>query len=177
MHEKTPQEYANELLQMYKANAQAIADANPFDAQKVIANKTSSKDYDLEDGVGGLLVNTTTLNQLYPVANAFITVFTDDQNGNIVIETDTTDESGKSDVFKLKTPSRSESQQSDNAGVLPYTNYNISVTSDGYVEKIIKNIPVFSGVVSVQGVDLLPIATAGKNTKPETANQENNYNL
>lgn len=176
MREKTPQDYAKELMKMYRENVAALSDSEnnialPTEQQATLTTPQ------FEDGTGGLLVNVTTLNRLYPVKNAFITVFTDIGDSVNEIETDTTDESGKSGIFNLRTPPVADSQQAENGGVLPYANYNISVKSDGYVEQIVKNIPVFSGVVSVQGIDLLPIASAGKNTQPQTSNQENRYNL
>lgn len=176
MREKTPQDYANELLKMYRENAAAIAEV----PQATVA---ATKPQPLvptpvfEDGTGGLQVNATTLNRLYPVKNALVTVFTGEVQNMTVIETDVTDESGKSGVFNLKTPPRADSQQAENGGVPPYASYNVSVRSDGYVEQIAMNVPVFSGVVSVQGVDLLPITAAGSNTRPQIIQEGNEYNL
>ena len=94
-----------------------------------------------------------------------------------ILDSDMTDESGKSRIFSLKTPPGSDSQQSDNGGEKPYATYNISVKSDGYVEKIAMNVPVFSGVVSVQGIDMLPISAAGGRTSPQIIDESNQYNL
>ena len=94
-----------------------------------------------------------------------------------VIETGTTDESGKSGVFNLKTPPSADSQNAANTASLPYANYNVSVKSDGYMEQIAMNVPVFSGVLSVQGIDLVAVAAAGKNTNPQIIQEGNKYNL
>ncbi len=175
MREKTPQDYANELLKMYRENtARPVVSALTESVEQVpfFADETQ-----FEDGTGGLQVNVTTLRRLYPVKNALITVFTGERNNMTVIETDTTDESGKSGVFNLKTQPRADSQQAENGGVPPFSRYNILVQSDGYVEQIAMNVPVFSGVVSVQGIDLLPVTAAGGNTAPQVIQEGNDYNL
>ncbi len=185
MREKTPQDYARELLEMYRANTavptQSTAPIETTEAPYGIPPETPSAIQPLpnvfEDGTGGIVVNVTTLGRLYPVKNALITVFTGEPDNMTVIETDITNESGKSGIFNLKTPPAAESQQAENGGVLPYASYNISVRSDGYVEQIAMNVPVFSGVVSVQSIDLLPVAAAGQNTSPQIIQEGNDYNL
>ncbi len=172
MREKTPQDYANELLKMYRENAEVLDNTQQLAPQKPTLPTTS-----FEDGTGGLQINATTLSRLYPVKNALVTVFTGNPDNMTVIETGITDESGKTDVFNLKTPPRADSQQAENGGNTPYASYNVSVRSDGYVEQIAMNVPVFPGVVSVQGVDLLPISAAGNNTSPQIIQEGNNYNL
>lgn len=164
MHKKTPQDYANELLQMHHASS-------------LKNDSAPAADPILKDGTGGLQVNVTTLSRLYPVKGALITVFTGPFSAPSVIEVGTTDDSGKSDVFILPTPPRSESQQAENGGEIPYANYNVSVRSDGYVEQIALGVPVFSGVISVQGFDLVSIAAAGSHTRPQIINENNDYNL
>ncbi len=172
MREKTPQDYARELLEMYRANAVA-ATQPPLPTQE----NGSVPELQFEDGTGGIVVNVTTLGRLYPVKNALITVFTGESQNMTVVETDITDESGKTGVFNLKTPPAAESQQAESGGALPYARYNISVRSDGYVEQIAMNVPVFSGIISVQSIDLLPMAAAGQNTSPQIIQEGNNYNL
>ena len=177
MREKTPQDYANELLKMYRESAIGPDVSTPIVSHNISPQKSSAITPRFEDGTGGMQVNVTTLQGLYPVKNALITVFTGNNDNMTVIETDVTDESGKSGVFNLKTPPVSESQQAENGGALPYANYNVSVRSDGYVEQIAMNVPVFSGVISVQGIDLIPIAAAGGHTNPQIIQEDNNYDL
>ncbi len=176
MREKTPQDYANELLRMYRENAKDLTKIEQPVVLPVVAKPIITQPV-FEDGTGGMQVNVTTLGRLYPVKGAIITVFTGEVGNATVIETDITDESGKSGVFNLKTPPKADSQQSENGGEIPYANYNVSVKSDGYVEQIAMNVPVFSGVISVQGIDLLPMTAAGQNTSPQIIQEGNNYDL
>ena len=175
MNEKTPQDYANELLQMYRAQAPAYREPETIAAPE--PQEPSAASEKLEDGTGGIQVYATTLRGLYPVKNAIVTVFTGEPDNMTVIEKDVTDQSGKSGVFKLKAPPKSESQQAENGGLLPYSSYNVSVNSDGYVEQIAMNLPVFSGVVSLQYFDLMPITAAGSHTDRQIINENRDYNL
>lgn len=175
MREKTPQDYANELLKMYRENERVLIESDKESAESSKFSSLSKSVF--EDGTGGLQVNVTTISRLYPVKNALVTVFTGEASDMAVIETGTTDESGKSGVFNLKTPPSADSQNAANTASLPYANYNVSVKSDGYVEQIAMNVPVFSGVLSVQGIDLVAVAAAGKNTNPQIIQEGNKYNL
>lgn len=176
MREKTPQDYANELLKMYRENAMALSEREES-AHLSTLQQASPIPPRFEDGTGGLQLNVTTLDRLYPVKNALVTVFTGNGQNKIVIETDVTDQSGKSGVFNLKTPPVADSQQAENGGEVPYARYNVSVQSDGYVEQIAMNVPIFSGILSVQGIDLLPITAAGGHTAPQVIEEGNDYNL
>lgn len=179
MVQKTPEDYARELIEMYRYKGGANGSQNTTVSKS--ANDSlqppNVSDAILEDGVGGLVINSTTVGRLYPVEGVLVTVFTGDPDSMRIIGIDTTDESGKTGVFKLKTPPKSESQQATDSNQIPYANYNVSVRYDGYVEQIAMNVPVFPGVVSVQGVDLVPVSAAGKHTSPQIFQGGNKYNL
>lgn len=160
MAEKTPQEYAKELMEMY--------------AKSTLPQDTQENE--ITDSSGGIIVNTTTLKQLYPVNRALITVFTGSPDNKNIIETGYTDQSGKSPVFKLKTPPKDLSLSAA-APQLPYSLYNIEIVADGYVKRTYLNVPVFSGVVSVQGADLLPVSAAGNNPSPQIFDLSKGYEL
>lgn len=172
MHKKTPQDYVNELLKLYRENAETL---NLSEVSKNSPTAISTPMF--EDGTGGIQVNVTTLSRLYPVKDALVTIFTGTADNMTIIENGTTDSSGKSGVFNLKTPPKSDSLQATNDSLAPYSQYSISVKSDGYVEQIAIDVPVFSGVISVQNIDLLPITAAGSHTKPQIIDENNNYNL
>ncbi len=173
MREKTAEEYARELMQMYNS-VRDRGEASVTAAERAEQQAVSTNDF--EDGVGGLQVNVTTLRHLYPVAGAIVTVFTGTPENPTVIETDVSDRSGKSGVFTLSAPAKVFSESAEPAE-RPFATYNVAVAADGYVERINMNVPVFSGVVSVQGVDLTPIAAAGSNTAPQIMDGADSYNL
>ncbi len=127
-------------------------------------------------GSGGITVRVTTLKGLYPVPDATVTVYSGQGENKTVLDTSTTDESGKTPVFRLETPSKALSE-SAGALELPYANYNISVAADGFVEHISLNVPVFPDVVSVQTVDLMQAAASGGNMAPQITDEGQKYEL
>lgn len=175
MTEKTPQEYAQELIRMYSLakNTQVSERTERLTSNRSIPTVAARQ---LDDTSGGLQVNVTTLRGLFPVVGAELVVFTGAPQSKTVIERGTSDESGQSGIFKLKTPPKALSDSAEPAA-LPYATYNLSVAADGFVERVFMDIPVFSGVVSVQGADLTPISAAGGNTAPDVTNGENSYDL
>ena len=182
MPKKTPDDYARELLEMYRAsvkeeavptNSADIAESAP-NPNEVKTEKTDAETFD--DSVGGLVVSVTTLRRLYPVSGALITVFTGTPENMTVIETDVADESGKSKVFTLKTPSGELSLDSENKQI-PYALYNMMVEADGYITNIHLNIPVFSSVTSLQRSNMILMETAGEDKGPQIFDEGQKYNL
>lgn len=167
MAEKTAEEYARELMEMYNR----ARTAEP--TQSTVEEPTDNR---FEDSSGGLQVAVTTLRRVLPVEGAVVTVFTGESDNRTVIETDVTDNSGKSGVFKLRTPAKAFSESAAAEGI-PYALYNVEVKADGYVTDIYMNMPVFSGVVSVQGADLISIPAAGNNTAPRIFDERPDYDL
>jgi len=159
------EKYKAEMLEMYRS-----AKAVPTVARPIATPPT------LPDGTGGLLANVTTIRQLYPLANATVTVFTGDYENKTDIATATTDQSGKTEIFLLPTPDRALSQ-SAGATAKPYSTYNMLVRAEGYRDNIHLNIPVFSGVVSLQGSNMMLLETAGADKGPQIYDESLDFNL
>ena len=161
--------YKNEMLEMYKS----VKRKTPL-KEKVLP--AASQETVMPDGSGGLLAVVTTVDRLYPVNNAKVTVFSGSLDNMQIIDTDFTDNSGKSKVFSLPTPQKQLSLESENTQ-LPYSTYNMMVTSEGYLDNVHLNIPVFSGVTSVQGSNLMLKETAGINMENNIYDESQKYNL
>ena len=131
---------------------------------------------DIQDGNGNLLATVTTVRTLYPVANAKVTVFSGDYRDMNVIDTAFTDQSGRTKVFSLPTPEKQLSLESANT-VIPYAVYNMMVEADGYIDNIHLNIPVFSGVTSIQSSNLMLKETAGANMDVQIFDESQRYDL
>lgn len=160
-------EYAKKMLEIYRKKQ-----TEPISETKSLAQSAA----ELPDGTGGLIVNVTTLRGMYPVENATVTVFTGNNDLKQTIEVCLTDESGATNIILLKTPAKSLSENSQETR-LPYSEYNISVKADGFIEQINMNVPVFPGVISIQNVNLVPTATSGGNTSPRVSNAQCSYDL
>ncbi len=125
---------------------------------------------------GRLSANVTSVANIYPVRGARVTVFTGSPDSMTVLDSAVTDESGKTRVFLLDAPPKSLSMTSG-APALPYTLYNLLISADGFLDNIHLNIPVFSGIASVQRSDMLPKAVAGGRTDPVIFNEFSSFEL
>ena len=124
---------------------------------------------------GKLIVNVTTLRQLYPVANALVTVFTGDYQNLNPIDSSITNQNGKSKTFLLPAPERELSLEAGSTQAV-YTSYGILVKADGYADEVNLNIPIFRGVTSLQYVDMT-LLSAQNGKRENIHDQAENYNL
>lgn len=148
------EEYKRKMLELRNKAIPAVAQV-----------EDSSALPDTDSRSGGLIVSVTSLRGLFPVKNALVTVFTGAGNSYTEVDRDYTDESGRTKKFILSTPDISLSQSSGNSET-PYSLYNISVKSDGFIDWLETDIPVFPKTVSLQNADLTVSGAAGKNQTP-----------
>lgn len=88
-----------------------------------------------------------------PLANAKIEVASTG-NPNIVLEEITTDENGQTETISLPSPPLEYSlEPSDNQ---PYSEYNLKVSAEGFDERIITGVQIYSGEKGVQSITLQP---------------------
>lgn len=166
MNNEIFEKYKNEMLDMYKK-----AHKN----EAVPVNTPISSPPPQNDQNGRLLGVVTSFNSLYPVENARVTVFRGEYEDNDVIDSDRTDQSGKTKVFSLPTPDKSLSMSPDLAET-PYAIYNMAVEADGFLTNIHLNIPVFSGITSIQRSDMILDSDQNGN-EPQIFNEGQKYNL
>ena len=152
------EKYKNDMLKKYGSSA----------AEETTAAAAPEK--------GRLSANVTSVANIYPVMGAKVTVFTGSPDSMTVLDSAVTDESGKTRDFLLDAPPKSLSMTSG-APALPYTLYNLLISADGFLDNIHLNIPVFSGIASVQRSDMLPKAVAGGRTDPIIFNEFSSFEL
>ena len=105
---------------------------------------------------GYLIVNVVTARGAIPVAGAKVTVYANTSDANPPVAVIYTDSAGKSEKLELPAPSRSLSEQPGK--VKPYATYLIEVDKEGYYPVTKNDVPIFTGVTSIQPVDLIPLA-------------------
>lgn len=128
----------------------------------LLTESTSKQNTNPPEGKGYLLVDVTSVRELYPVANAKITVFTGEEDNRTVFAEGVTDISGKAGPFALVAPGI-EYSETPNSAVLPFAYYNILTSADGFVSTIHLKVQIFDKVTSIQKVNLLPISNGGEN--------------
>ncbi len=166
---KSIESYKEEMMKLYKMSGQSAPTAStvvdkteslPKQNEKT-PNTTPRANSQMQDGTGGLVVWVTTLRNLYAVPNARVEVY--DRN-NTLIDFATTDISGRTRQFILKTPPKNYSDDPTQTQ-LPYAFYRINVKADGYVEQNLERVTVFPTITSIQPVDM--ILNSASNTKGE----------
>lgn len=166
MDEQILEKYKAQMLEMYQKSNRAVPTVTEPLPETPPTDTASGK----------LIGLVTTVRSLYPVPNAKITVFEGSPDNMNVIDTAFTDQSGRTREFVLPTPKKALSLDEQNT-VIPYALYNMMVEADGYVSNIHLNIPVFSGVTSLQRSNLMLSETAGMNKGPQIFDEGQKYDL
>lgn len=115
-----------------------------------------------ENTSSGFLKVNITKGGIIPIENATVTI-TQMKNGNpVLVASLKTDQNGNTDTIELPAPALSLSQTSDNTE-RPYSLYNIVAYKSGFyvVEQL--DVPVFSGVTSMQPINFIPIPISNDN--------------
>lgn len=105
---------------------------------------------------GYLIVNVSTARGAIPLAGATVTVLYEEPDNTSVFTVMTTDTAGKTDRTALPAPDRALSESPGNSK--PYATYTLQVDKEGYYSVTNTGVPVFSGVTSIQPVEMLPLA-------------------
>lgn len=120
-------------------------------------------------GKGTLIFQISTAQGALPIENAKC-VLTKNFGGIIhEIKALLTNESGKTEPLLLPAPPSSLSQQYEKQ-IQPFALYDAAVSRNGFVDVVLKDIPIFDGVQSVQRVSLLP---EGENNEVEIITEVN----
>ena len=108
---------------------------------------------------GNLRVQVYSGRQSYPIPAAHITVTRDFADGMKTFAETQTDANGVADNITLPAPDRSLSQKPE--GEAPYAAYDIVAAHPDYRTEIYRQVPVFAGIKSIQGVQLTPVEESG----------------
>lgn len=166
------EKYKNELMRIYKTAA-GKRDAVPTAAE---AKETAARQSSISDTEsGGIMGIISTVSSLFPVHNARVTIFTGPYDNMQIIDTGTTDISGKTKIFELKAPPYENALNPDSEEDA-YSLYNMLVQADGYADNVHINIPVFRGVTSMQRSDLVRHSDA-RGREPFIYDQKPDFNL
>ena len=104
---------------------------------------------------GSLRVRAYAAQGALPVKNAVVRITGAGEDNRLVAFSSITDVDGLSDKFILPAPDVNYSL-SPGPKELPYSLYDLEVSADGYYTKRIKGLTVFSGINSIQLVNMIP---------------------
>lgn len=128
---------------------------------------------------GTLRVEAFASDRAFGVGSARVMVFLELPSGNVAVFDGLTDIDGQSDTIILPAPPRSLSQSPQNGEnpKLPYAVYSVYVEHPSYVRAVFTNVPVFSGVESIQPVRMLAKAAGLPEPEPIAVDETSRVNL
>lgn len=109
----------------------------------------------MPDSSGTLRVRAYTAGGALPVEGAVVRVVGSSEDNRLIAFSSLTDRDGLSELLILPAPSVDFSLTPDPAE-LPYSLYDLEVSVPGYYTKRIKGLTVFSGINSIQLVNMIP---------------------
>lgn len=108
------------------------------------------------NGIGYIIIRTSTAMGAIPVAGAIVNISgADKENSDIIISLRSA-QNGTTEKISLPAPSKRFS--SSPGKTLPYSLYNLEVFAEGYYTRNYVNIPIFDGITSYQSVELIPLS-------------------
>lgn len=124
---------------------------------------------------GYIQVNVRTGDDSYAVPDAIVLITATVDGRRMILAAGLTDLSGATRLFEVPVPDILYSQSPDSE-VRPYSLFDISVTADGFFNSRSVDVPVFSGITSVQNFNMIPVPAFMKSTDETVTyfNQEPN---
>ena len=104
---------------------------------------------------GSLRIRTYTAGGALPVKGATVRITGAEEDNRLITYSLLTDRDGQTDLVTLPAPSADYSLTPDPAEP-PYSVYDLVITAPGYLTKRINGLTVFSGVNSIQLINMIP---------------------
>lgn len=104
---------------------------------------------------GTLRIRAYTAGGALPVQGATVRIIGGDESNRLVAYSLTTDRDGLTEAVTLPAPDAQYSL-SPGAAEQPYSVYDVEITAPGFLTKRINGLTVFSGVESVQLINMIP---------------------
>ena len=115
------------------------------------------------EGVGYLVVHVTTARGAIPLEGAAVHIRTNEDADTTpradILYATTTNRDGNTERIPLAAPPREATMKPSE--VPPFSTYHLEVRREGYGMQSFISLPIFSGITSVQPVDLIPLPEDG----------------
>lgn len=110
----------------------------------------------LGSGTGYILVNVRAGDQSMPIEGATVMVTAIVEGNRLVLAEGLTNSSGTTEKFSVPAPDANYSKSPDSE-TRPYSLYDVSVSAAGFFNARSVDVPVFSGITSVQNFSMIPV--------------------
>lgn len=128
------------------------------------------------DGIGYLTVRVSTAGGAIPLEYAAVNVRGANIEASDVIYSLSTNSDGLTPTVPLPAPPRSTSTSPQTAEP-SYSVYNVDVYAKGYVPAFFNNVPIFSGINSVQPAVLVPLLSDARQESYELFTETGNLQV
>lgn len=136
-------------------NGADLSDIEQLDEQEIPASS------ELGNSTGFILVNVRAGNEATPIVGASVIVTASDNGKRVLSAVGITDISGT--VAKITVPAPDKAYSlTPNTDVRPYSLFDISVRARGFFNARSIDVPVFSGITSVQNFNMIPLPIGAK---------------
>lgn len=129
-------------------------DLSELEENDVAAEPVSEES--LGNSSGFILVNVRTGDESWAIEGAVVVISAIVNGSRLIIATGIANSSGTTRLFEVPVPDLSYSQQ-PYSQTRPYSLYDISVTANGFFNARSVDVPVFSGVTSIQNFSMIPV--------------------
>lgn len=137
------------------ADGETAVETDPQDLDTVpdtSADMTYSDFLRINTDKGVLRVQTSAGNRSIPLVNVNVEVYKDFSDGRHLFYKVTTNADGVADALELPAPPRENSVLGN--GSSPYASYVVKASRGGLVSETVENVPIFSGVKSIQSINM-----------------------
>lgn len=107
------------------------------------------------DNFGTLRVRATSASGAIPIMGAIVRITGGEESNRQIAKSMVTDNDGITPKVKLPTPRRSYSLTPEDEES-PFALYDVEVTADGYYEKRIIGVAIFSGINAILPINMIP---------------------
>ena len=128
---------------------------------------------------GSMRVEAYSGDRAFGIGSARVMVFVELPSGNVAVFDGLTDNDGNTVSIKLPAPpvELSQTPQTGNNPRLPYAVYSVYVEHPGFVRAVYTNVPVFSGIESIQPVRMLAKTEGVNEPEPIMVDEKNRSSL
>lgn len=106
---------------------------------------------------GQLEIRATKANGALPVKDAIVRIKGAEEENRFIVYSVLTDIDGNTASISLPTPSASISKDAGGEDI-GYSIYDIEISKDGYYPKVIRSVPIFPGIKSIQPINMIPLS-------------------
>ena len=124
---------------------------------------------------GQLEISATKADGALPVTGATVRITGAEEANRFIVYSLKTDIDGNTSAVSLPAPSADLSMKPD-TNENGYAIYDVEVNAEGYYPRIIRGVPVFAGIKSIQPVNMIPLSENNPETDYPYGNLTSNSN-